>query len=228
MAEYLKFHATGEEPLYVLSNFYRAGITVTHRALPDTFVELNPALPSWMEIVGTLEFSSSEHLWQALKAKKLHILQEFTRGYRLGDLTPQSLMNFYPRLTVDKLKRKYAHWAKKHSVGIIAKLASNPKHAKKLGWTGDDMDYARERPSAELLKRVWLDILRLKYEQNPELRAILLETAQHPLQEFDCRGGFWGACMKKGQLVGGNTMGKFMMETRDALLARIAETKRSM
>ena len=65
-------------------------------------------------------------------------------------------------------------------------------------------------------------VLRVKIEQHPELRQMLIESGDAFIVE-DCTrrqrgsGLFWGAAFVNGKWVGQNWLGKLWMELRDAL-----------
>ena len=62
-------------------------------------------------------------------------------------------------------------------------------------------------------------VLRLKVDQNPEVKRILLETENKEIVE-DCsnrnrgKAKFWGAALIDGQWIGDNWLGKLWMELR--------------
>lgn len=70
-------------------------------------------------------------------------------------------------------------------------------------------------------------VLRLKMEQNPEAKRILLATKQEEIVE-DCtarnRGSaqFWGKALVDGQWVGENRLGLLLMELRSQLVLTAA------
>jgi predicted NAD-dependent protein-ADP-ribosyltransferase YbiA (DUF1768 family) len=123
-----------------------------------------------------------------------------------------------------KVKKKEQHWSKNTKrpamTGIVAKMASNPKRATKMGltivsWTETDED---------ALSNVFRPILRAKYRHNPDLTAALLGTGDALLVEFDRgavratnagRGPLWTGQVKNGVLYGRNLMGRLQMEMRE-------------
>lgn len=66
--------------------------------------------------------------------------------------------------------------------------------------------------------------LRLKAEQHPQLRELLVQTGDSLIVE-DCTkrkrgsGLFWGAAMIDGQWVGQNWLGRLLMEYRESLMS---------
>ena len=72
-------------------------------------------------------YPSVEHTYQAAKFPPL-LRDQFATG---GDLAAWDAMRFF--VPADKVDAKVAFWLKKSMVGILAKMASNPKHAKKAG-----------------------------------------------------------------------------------------------
>lgn len=59
-----------------------------------------------------------------------------------------------------------------------------------------------------------------KFEQNPELRELLLATEYKYLEETNYWGDrVWGTCQFDGHLIGKNLLGKVLMAIRDELRA---------
>lgn len=86
---------------------------------------------------------------------------------------------------------------------------SEPKNAKHIGRT------VQLRPDWEAIKiRVMEDIVRAKFTQNEDLKAMLLNTGEEGLIEGNWWGDtFWGEC--KG--VGENHLGRILMKIRREL-----------
>lgn len=68
-------------------------------------------------------------------------------------------------------------------------------------------------------------VLRLKLEQHPKLREMLLETGRAEIIEDATRrprgsGLFWGAALEDGQWVGENHLGKLWMKVREEVRSR--------
>ena len=59
------------------------------------------------------------------------------------------------------------------------------------------------------------DILYAKFDQNDDLKAILLATGDRELREHTPRDKFWGDGGKKGN--GKNMLGKLLMSVREEL-----------
>lgn len=179
-------------------------------------------------VVDGTEYPSTEHAWQARKARRQHVRHMFAVGGSLAQLADATLQRFYPKTSADKIKKKVAYWMRGKSVGIVAKLAANEKHAKKLGFTLGDFDYAMEHLPEHELERIWLGLLRAKYTQNDDMREALLATGDTYLLEFDRgatrRDSFWGGIDDgNGGITGNNFMGRMLMKVRDELCAKAAK-----
>ena len=66
-------------------------------------------------------------------------------------------------------------------------------------------------------------VLRLKFEQHPDLRALLLSTGDALLIEDVSKrkggnGVFWGAYLSEGEWYGENKLGQLLMELREEIL----------
>jgi len=69
-------------------------------------------------------------------------------------------------------------------------------------------------------KEDWIELLKNKFEKNPEYLEVLMSTGEKTLIEFDrhagsSRGSKWGGLFKDGNIVGENRMGKYLMEVRE-------------
>ena len=176
-------------------------------------------------------YTSSEHIWQASKARSKRIAKLFIKDGALGSLTAAALKKFFPRTTDEKVAKKLKYWSRGDSVGILAKMASNKKHAKKIGIEPSDYNYEIEHlPESELEER-WLPILRAKYTQSEDMKRALLDTGDQYLLEFD-RGAtrtdsFWGGIDDAtGNIIGNNFMGRMLMKVRDELRADEQQEKK--
>lgn len=93
------------------------------------------------------------------------------------------------------------------------RLLDNPMKAAKRG-------RSRELPLREDWERVKDDIMRkavyAKFQQNEDIKSILLSTGQEEIIEVATNDYYWG-CGKEG--TGKNMLGKILMETRDLLWA---------
>ena len=80
--------------------------------------------------------------------------------------------------TEELARKKIQFWRKKNNIGIVAKMASNPDHARKLKLT------FVSRISDEIKKKIFIEILISKYKLNEDLRDILMATGNKTLVEF--------------------------------------------
>jgi predicted NAD-dependent protein-ADP-ribosyltransferase YbiA (DUF1768 family) len=113
--------------------------------------------------------------------------------------------------------KKYKYWGKKNNIGIIAKMATNPKIAKKLGLISDETF----QDTYEMRRSILIKQFSIK-----EFGDILRSTKDYYLLQFD-RGSkrrsekgnapFWTGLIKDGVLYGENMMGKYLMEIRKEL-----------
>ncbi len=90
------------------------------------------------------------------------------------------------------------------------RMCPTPGQAKRLGRR------LPLRPGWEAKKvDTMLDLLRRKFYDTPELKALLLATGDIPLvEENDWNDTFWGVCNGKGQ----NWLGKLLMQVREELV----------
>ena len=101
--------------------------------------------------------------------------------------------------------------------------AATPGSAKKLG--GQRKGPCKLRPDWEQVKvDLMKDILLAKFEQNEDLKRILLGTGERLLREHTPRDKFWGDGGQKGN--GKNMLGKLLMTVREEL--RGAEEEREV
>ncbi len=240
---YFGSNASGD--MKKLSNFFACPVRLTRADLVSTPVlsTLVPDLSEWLGADG-LVFPSSEHLWQALKARNAPTLRRFAVGGDLAILSPglfqrTTLLAQARKVwrgkgdTIVSLKKldgaslkKVVYWEKR-GVGIAAKLASKEAYGQTLELGPEHMDYARETLAPDVERAIWLLVLRLKFEQNPALGDLLLSTQGHTLVEFDKAGARldgpvkvkWGAYVDPTThcLRGQNVMGTYLMATRDIL-----------
>lgn len=209
---YIKFYSNASPPYHALSNFHYAPFIFAPIHMSETTKYVFPYLAEWL---GTgLIFSSSEHLWQALKSRDKDTFLKFSRGGEFDSLTPA----FFQRIerNVDGAA-KVAYWGKKNNVGIVPKMVST--HSMELGLTnyGTNDFYLSEQAQ----QAIWLDILRQKYVQNPHLRYLLKQTGDDVyLLEFDkgakTKGSYWGGYIDDttNLLYGQNRMGVYLMLLR--------------
>ena len=177
------------------------------------------------------EWTSLEHWYQATK----FVPKDRRRFAKGGDLADLDAFRLHRGIFVkrDKEERSMKHWGankkKPEMVGIVAKMASNPSRAQRLGlrMLPKQAETADRIPEMiELFRRG----LHAKFAQNPEMRAMLLATGDKRLVEFG-RGaeretkkgnpplwnGMWVESTK--EVVGRNLMGEIMMQVRDDVSA---------
>lgn len=232
----LKFWSNAKEQAgFEKSNFFSAPFTL-RRSHIDTqaavlFTKANPDWLSWIPANG-VDFVSSEHCWQSLKATNQRTFNRFTATGDLSRFTPDSFKPFLklnktdksdPQKVVKACDQSFKIWSPKRSIGIIAKQAANPKYRIGCGFGTADMQYNREIFSPEIEMAIWKVILTQKFAQNLTLKQNLLNTRGMYLLEFD-RGAaqegkkvHWGGYITpEGQLLGENVMGIYVMQIRDA------------
>lgn len=217
---YLYFNSGAQEPWNLLSNFNATTIIFTFNDITSDMLKACPCLDAWM-YERMVVFPSSEHLWQALKAKTREAFVAFAVGGRCSGA--EVLLSIYGEEGLDKWRR----WMRKGNVGVAAKLAATPKHAVVLDLVGG-LDYSRERLPSLTERGIWLAILRLKFNQSPKHRQVLLNTGNALLIEFDKRaarssrgggGAHWGGmwCKDTLRVIGESVMGGYLMEMRTEL-----------
>lgn len=212
------FFNSNSKDYHMLSNFSSAPITIAKAELDPSWAELNPSLASFFH-EETLEFLSVEHLWHALKATDRETFLQFAVGGRFGSADVEAFAAVFCQ---EKAEQKQKWWMKKNNVGIIPKMAANFRRGTKLG-IKKKMQYERERPSADVERRVWLALLERKYKQNGNHAAVLKKTCGRRLIEFARSAAItgstehWGGCIVDGKLRGENVMGQYMEETRNKL-----------
>lgn len=103
-----------------------------------------------------------------------------------------------------------------HLSDAIAMQDMTAKEAKRKGRT------VRMRKDWEQVKvQVMRDVLRAKFDENPSLKTMLLQTAGYTLIEDNAwHDNFWGdcSCEKCRSTPGQNRLGKLLMELRDLYL----------
>jgi predicted NAD-dependent protein-ADP-ribosyltransferase YbiA (DUF1768 family) len=223
--EMIKFDSDAVDGYHVLSNFYRSPITIADYQITQAMRQVNPLLDEWFNSFDVVTWPSSEHLWQSLKATTLGMFCAFLSKGNLGTLSDERMKDLFgPQFSAKK-------WMKKSMVGIMAKMAvrDDPKIRRRMGISDTALFYHREKLNPETERQVWLDILSLKFDQNPEAKQVLLDTGDTYLYEFQKgaaaknRKEHWGACFSKGVFKGENAMGTYMMEIRAMLRASAAD-----
>ena len=117
----------------------------------------------------------------------------------------------------DVAAKKASFWKRKKNIGILAKMISKRAWLEKRG-------IQKLRISEVECESIFEGILMAKYESNPELKKILLDTGDRYLLEFDRAAGRlekegkrsrWGGMIVDGKVVGRNQMGALMMKVRE-------------
>jgi predicted NAD-dependent protein-ADP-ribosyltransferase YbiA (DUF1768 family) len=168
---------------------------------------------------GGRDYPSSEHAFQAqldMRGPEMYM----TNG-PLVAYTAQSFRETgaFPGMDEDKLQRKADWWAQKANIGILAKLAIKRAKDKKM----------KKSMTIDECALVFLEILLDKFDRNPTLKDVLLNTRDTYLLEFE-RGAErvfrksngakrtrWGGMVVDGKIMGDNQMGKWMMVVRKEL-----------
>jgi predicted NAD-dependent protein-ADP-ribosyltransferase YbiA (DUF1768 family) len=210
--DYVYFYSGSDMPLNKLSNLAEAHIEL----LPDdpaveVLAKIRPELRQWCPA----NFSSAEHLWKSLQARDQDTFNQFLMDGRLGKLTLETMTLVYPPTEVAS---KFKYWSSKNNVGIIAKLATNPKRALSIGLKM--LDTRNEHLEASVEEQIWIHILLLKFKQNPLHLAVLQSTGSSKLVEFDRypkKTTHWGGQYVNGELIGKNAMGRYMQNVREKL-----------
>ena len=155
-----------------------------------------------------------EHIYQSRK----FIEKDWVRFTVNGDLSSYDAMSTYGMIFygMSNCQSKIDYWSDRKCVGIVAKLASNPKFASKLGLT-----FNGQHESVLLFDR----ILPLKYSY-PYYRDTLLSTGDTHLVEFSRLAKHlhdkgisdkWAGIVVDGFLYGSNTMGNMLIAIRQQI-----------
>lgn len=234
MEDYVYFGSSSRLP--ILSNFAHITLSVTPLNLPPLLKTRCPALVKALEHSPTraLSFASLEHLYQGTKACDEATLLRFTTSGDLGSwnptifdrtLVPKSIKNLDERANAALKKMNY--WRKKKCIGILAKLAANPKHGRVLQLGTQKMNYNMEILEPEDEQALWVAILKLKYTQNPSALEALLSTGDTLLIEFDKSARrthvHWGGLYDEltCTVLGDNVMGNYLTLVRKELAVDI-------
>ena len=236
MRPYLYFKSNMKREYRPLSNFAPAPITLDLTELPTYASLLSPSVDR-TQLPALLDFPSSEHAWQALKADDTATFRMFMTDGFLSRLTPE----VFEWLTTKKewgkkmTREEYgAHKVAYYSrggiamVGIVAKMAASPERARRLGYALRD---DREFLEADVEEAVWIELLAAKFSQNEEARRTLLGTGNVRIVEHDKgarkHGSHWGGLVNPdGSVTGANKMGLFLERVRDAFPPELRGTKR--
>jgi predicted NAD-dependent protein-ADP-ribosyltransferase YbiA (DUF1768 family) len=171
-------------------------------------------------------WASSEQAYQALQKFHPQCHARFQVGGDLGCFRGIPLV--YPTKQAEA-KLKWWSGMKPPMVGIVAKRASHPKRAKKLGLRMLPLDPTlSEETRIEEIRRLFKRILVAKYTANAEHRRALLDSGDKLIVEFDGMAEYstskgspplWTGMISKssGRLFGKNLMGELLMEVRAEL-----------
>ena len=235
--DYLYFGSGQAFPEHCLSNFFQTFVGLHECSVTEGMETVSPHLKEWIRTNtrGVALFPSSEHLWQSFKATNVKTWKRFTVYGDLASLVGDSARALFTGMTpkgmhgtpmgVQKVKTKIQHWAKKNNIGILAKMAADRKYAKVLQFEDGDLDYDREHLTLAVQDEIWARILELKFEQNSTLKAQIIATGKSILIEIDRNAArrrdkcYWGGLVgEDGKIVGKNTMGRYLMATRERML----------
>ena len=200
---FVTFNGCSGLPFRYMSTIVHGPVTLDPTAV-SVLKQVNP-------LIAEHSFPSVAHAWTALKATNQETLQLFASDGSLAKLTPEAFWPFSKHPD-----RTHEYWSAMDGVGVLAELAGKPKHAKALGII-DGMDYGRELLEPELERAVWLQLLRLKYEQNPRHLRVLRATHSALLVAHDPYARHWGGRVEQGQLVGDNAIGRYTEQVRAQL-----------
>lgn len=175
-------------------------------------------------------FQWKDHFWNSSEAAYACWLRvdkldwhRFAVGGDLSDLKTGIALLFPENVVAKKIK----HYGSKCSgmkpemIGIIPKLATKQKYAKKIGLRLTPRDEAK--CEEKLLFDIFVEILIEKYTHNPGFRDVLLSTRGKKLIEFD-RGAvretakgrppLWTGQIKEGVMYGRNLQGDIQEHVR--------------
>jgi predicted NAD-dependent protein-ADP-ribosyltransferase YbiA (DUF1768 family) len=163
-------------------------------------------------------WSSAEHYFQAwLRVDRV----DWHRLALGGDLCNLDAMKLFH--TPEIAAKKIVRWSFSNNpacVGIVAKMAVNPKWNNKLA---TPLRLVQREVSPTQMRATWWLILTTKLEACPQFRKELKATGDKILIEFDGKAKyksdmgnppFWCGLYKDGVIYGNNMMGKYLMEVR--------------
>ena len=187
------FNSSAKAPYYKLSNFHSLG---------NNFIVIDGEC-----------YNTTEAAFQAFHKIANSDRKHFQIAGKFGSW--DGMNAFFDKEIASK---KIAYWSKKDNLGIVAKMASNPKYKSKTNLTFkntcDKYDDILDGYTKD-----WAILLIHKFSL-PGFRELLLETKDEMLVEFDRMGNpncFWGGKIIEGRLVGSNAMGKMLMMVRESL-----------
>lgn len=176
--------------------------------------------------INDLKFPSVEHGYQALCKCEPESWHRFAIGGDLANLESGLAQLVKPTDLPKKLKFWGAKGNRKEMVGIVAKMAVEPKRAKGLGLELRSLPH--DGRDLEERKALFSELLVAKYQANADALAALLSTGNKVLIEFDRGAGrrtkagdppLWTGLVEEGTVLGQNVMGELMMEVRAKLRA---------
>lgn len=180
-------------------------------------------------------WDTAEHAYQAIM--KLKHREDWKRFARGGDLSTleKGIPLVFPK-DVDKKMRVYRakQTGRPEMLGIVAKMAVKPQHARRLGIELNIVD--ETTIDVVVLGSVFSSILVAKYIANPPFCKLLLDTQDKYLVEFDrgaeCeakagRPPLWAGLISKNdnKLYGKNLQGLIHMFVRDQIISSAQEAR---
>lgn len=208
MPRIIAFSSASNKQYRCLSNLAQAPFEISW---PDL-----PCIPAHLR-GQTRTYLSSEHAYQSLKTK------DRRSADRLGSLSMRAFAQ-WPKgrgKVVDMYEKKQAYWGSRGSVGIVALMAAKLDGAVAEQALGITLTRAwTPARDFDTQLQIWEPILKAKFEQNDEARALLASTAPYTLVEaarFRRPSNYWNAYIQKadGVLVGENMMGRLLQHVRD-------------
>ena len=177
-----------------------------------------------------MEWNTAEHAYMAQRVAK-EDRHRLAAGGDLADLSDSSVALVYGISDQNAIAKKRKYWSAKGKrpamPGIIAKMATKPVTAKRLGLKLKK--WCEEKVAEQDLIDAFVPILVAKYRTNPASRKILLDTGKATLVEFsrsairDPQGSRWTGLVDKdnGFLHGGNLQGRIHMIVRHMLRGEV-------
>lgn len=196
--DYIYFNSSSKSPYHLLSNFHQI----------DGGIKYDDII-----------YNSVEHAYQAQKFIKSDRIR-FSETGDLGDFSAfRTYGSIFFKKSVDP-ENKIRYWSKKNNIGIVAKMASNPKYAKQLRLT-----FEKEK-SRKNIERLFLNILLQKYSYKKYFdvlidtkNSLLIEFSRSAKRNYDNGSvDMWTGMVLDGKLYGENLMGQYLMKIRDCLI----------
>lgn len=173
------------------------------------------------------EYNTAEHAYMSRRVNKEH-RHRFAVNGDLSDLTSESISAVFGITDECTIAKKKKYWSTKGKrpamAGIIAKMATKPTVAAKLGLKLK-RNWNEDKQSEQDLIDMFVPILIAKYTANPRFKQVLLDTNKNTLVEFsksairDPSSSRWTGLVDKetGLLHGGNLQGRIHMIVRHML-----------